>query len=178
MEQFPSMSFQATIEIIGVNPYVFVPEPILDAIFLQAGKNKGTVPVRMRIDGHSFTQTLVKYSGHWRLYLNMPMRKAANKDVGDTAHFEIAFDPIERVIPMHPKFKAALDANAEAKAVFEASSPTLQLEIVRYLSFMKTEESLERNVTRAIQFLLGKERFIGRAHPPRARPAQPDSDQS
>ncbi|MBU6341563.1 MAG: hypothetical protein KGS48_08740 [Bacteroidetes bacterium] len=28
MEEFPSLPFEATIEIIGVNPYVFVPEPL------------------------------------------------------------------------------------------------------------------------------------------------------
>ena len=30
---------------------------------------------------------------------------------------------------------------------------------------LKTEKSVERNVTRAINFLLGKERFVGRDKP-------------
>src|ERR1700751_5285762 len=95
-------TFKAKIEIIGVNPFVFLPEKVLNKIFIQAGKSKGKIPVRIKIDGHEFIQTLIKYSGHWRLYLNTPMRKAAKKEVGDRATFEIEFDKVERKITMHP----------------------------------------------------------------------------
>ncbi|HLP54086.1 MAG TPA: YdeI/OmpD-associated family protein [Fluviicola sp.] len=165
MENYATLVFTATIDIIGVNPFVFLPEEVLKTVFQQAGKAKGTIPVKMTIDGHEFPQTLVKYSGHWRLYLNMPMRKAAGKDVGDTAVFGVRFDPEDRTIPMHPKFSKALDENPEAREVFEQLPPSRRLEIVRYLSFLKTEESLDRNITRAIGFLLGKDRFIGRDKP-------------
>ena len=148
-----------------MNPYVLLPAAVLKDVFAQAGKDKGKIPVKMKIDGHEFIQTLIKYSGKWRLYLNTPMRKAAGKDVGDTANFEIAYDPAPRVIPMHDKLKHALDKNKEAKKIFDGLRPSLQLEIVRYISFLKTEETLDRNVTRAVNFLLGKERFIGRDKP-------------
>ena len=159
------IKFKAKIEIIGVNPFVFLPERVLQEVFLQAGKNKGKIPVKMKIDGHEFTQTLIKWSGSWRLYLNTPMRKAAKKDVGDVANFEIAYDPLERVVPMHPKFEKALLENKEAKKVFASLRPSLQLEINRYFSFLKTESSVDRNVTRAIQFLLGNGRFVARDKP-------------
>lgn len=158
-------TFSATIEIIGVNPYVFVPVKILEQVFRDAGKTKGKIPVRMHIDGHEFIQTLIKYSGDWRLYLNTPMRKAAKKEVGDTACFDIAYDPIIREVSMHPKLVKALKANKKAKGIYDGLRPSLQLEIVRYISFLKTEESVDRNVARAINFLLGKERFIGRDKP-------------
>ncbi|WP_435353454.1 YdeI/OmpD-associated family protein [Emticicia sp. SJ17W-69] len=157
-------TFSAKIEIIGVNPFVFLPEEILKNIFEQANQTKGKIPVKIKIDGHEFIQTLIKYSGYWRLYLNTPMRKAAKKDVGDIAIFEIVYD-IKREIQSHPKLLKALDINQEAKAVFDGLRPSLQLEIVRYISFLKTEESVDRNVIRAIDFLLGKERFIGRDKP-------------
>lgn len=157
--------FSATIEIIGVNPFVFLPEPVLNHIFKLAGKNKGTIPVRGKLDGHSFIQTLVKYSGAWRLYLNTPMRKAAGKDVGDTIKVELEFDPVERTIPVHPKLKEALEKNKKAKSVFEKLSPSLQKEIVRYIAHLKTEESVDRNIKKALLFLTGKERFIGRDKP-------------
>jgi hypothetical protein len=158
-------SFSATIEIIGVNPYVSLPEVLLNAIFKDAGKDKGKIPVTMTIDGHAFIQTLIKYSGTWRLYLNTPMRKAAKKEVGDTAEFEVFYDAAPREIPMHPKLKTALTKNKAAKEIYEGLRPSLKLEIVRYISFLKTEESIDRNVLRAIHFLLGKERFIGRDKP-------------
>lgn len=154
--------FKAKIDIIGINPFVFVPEAYLSYLFEQAGKEKGKIPVRMKIDGHEFKQTLVKYAGEWRLYLNMPMRKAAGKEVGDEAVFEIEFDTEERTITAHPRLLQALAKNAAAKAIFDQQAPYLQLEIIRYINHLKTEESIERNVKKAIQFLLGKERFIGR----------------
>jgi hypothetical protein len=159
------LKFKAKIEIIGVNPFVFLPDRVLHQIFIQAGKNKGKIPVRIKIAGHEFTQTLIKWSGAWRLYLNTPMRKAAKKDVGDVANFEIAYDPVERVFPIHPKFEKALLENKEAKTVFDSLRPSLQLEINRYFSFLKTESSVDRNVTKAIQFLLGKGRFVARDKP-------------
>lgn len=165
MNAFQEYKFSARIDIIGINPFVYLPETILQSIFNQANKNKGKIPVKIKIDGYEFPQTLIKYSGYWRLYLNTPMRKLANKEVGDMADFEICFDPEERIILMHPKFVVALEKNPEAKEVFEHLRPSLQLEIVRYLSFLKTEESIDRNVIKAIGFLLGKQRFIGRDKP-------------
>lgn len=138
---------------------------VLKAVFKQAGKDKSPIPVNGTIDGHAYTQTLVKYSGHWRLYLNGPMRKAAGKDVGDTATFTIAYDPAHRSLTMHPKLQAALVQNKKAKAVFDTLPASRQKEIVRYIGHLKNEESVDRNITRAIQFLLGKERFIGRDKP-------------
>lgn len=159
------IKFKAKIEMIGVNPFVFLPEKVLHEVFRQAGKNKGKIPVKMKIDGHEFTQTLIKWSGTWRLYLNTPMRKAAKKDVGDEANFEISYDPVERVVPIHPKFEKALLENRDAKRVFDSLRPSLQLEINRYFSFLKTESSVDRNVNKAIQFLLGNGRFVARDKP-------------
>jgi hypothetical protein len=159
------IKFKAKIEIIGVNPFVFLPDRVLQEIFIQAGRYKGKIPVRIKIDGHEFPQTLIKWSGAWRLYLNTPMRKAAKKAVGDVANFEIAYDPLERTVPMHPEFEKALRENREAKKVFDSLRPSLQLEINQYFSFLKTEASVDRNVTRAIQFLLGKGRFVARDKP-------------
>ena len=155
-------AFKAEIKIIGINPFVFVPEEALNYIFHQSGKNKGQLPIKMKIDGHEFKQTLVKYAGDWRLYLNTPMRKAAGKDIGDTATFEIEFDTEERTISINPKLVQALAENKQAKDIFDGLAPYLQKEIIRYIANLKTEESIDRNVKKAIQFLLGKERFIGR----------------
>src|SRR5580704_6914977 len=103
--------FSAKILIIGVNPYVLLPSKVLNEIFRQAGKNKGPIPVRGTINKNKFSQTLVKYSGKWRLYLNTPMRKSAGIEVGDMAEVEIEFDPDLRVIQIHPKLEQALIKN-------------------------------------------------------------------
>ncbi|MGG6230455.1 YdeI/OmpD-associated family protein [Tenacibaculum sp. SDUM215027] len=158
-------TFKAKIEIIGINPFVFVPSDILNYLFEKAGKNKGKIPVRMKIEGNEFEQTLIKYSGHWRLYLNTLMRKSAEKEVGQMTRIEIDFDSNERKTPFHPKFRKALNENENARKIFDNLTPSLQKEILKYLSFLKTEESIDKNVKRAIEFLNGNTRFIGRDKP-------------
>ncbi|HEY3404596.1 MAG TPA: YdeI/OmpD-associated family protein [Ohtaekwangia sp.] len=155
--------FKARIQIIGINPYVLLPAKVLTAIFRAAGKDKGKIPVKMTIDGHAFTQTLVRYSGQWRLYLNTPMRKAAGKETGETATFTVKFNPEKKkYLAPHPKLVKALKQNPKAKKIFEHIAPSLRMEIIKYISYLKTDESIDRNVTKAIHFLMGKGRFVGR----------------
>ena len=155
-------SFRAKILKIGINPYVLLSQKKLKSIFAQAGKDKGPIPVKGKLDGHPFQQTLVKYSGKWRLYLNTPMRKAADKDVGDVVVVRLEADLKERIISMHRDLKAALDKNKKAKSAFDTLPPFRKKEIIRYINHLKTEESRIKNVARAIRFLSGNERFAGR----------------
>ena len=154
--------FKAVIEIIGINPYVLVPNDILDKIFTQAGKSKGHIPISGTVNGVPYKQTLLRYSGLWRLYINTTMLKDSPKRIGETIELTIEYDPSDRTITPHPKLVEALEQNKEAKAVFDDLSPSLKKEIIRYISFLKTEQSVDKNVTRAIDFLLGNGRFIGR----------------
>lgn len=155
-------TFQATIHMIGVNPFVFLPEEILRHVFEAAGRNRGPVPVHGTIDGHPFIQTLVRFSGDWRLYVNMPMLKSAQKQVGDEAIFQLAYDPNPRIVPMHPKLEAALQQHPEAQQAFDQLSPSRQKEIKRTIHHLKSEAAVDRNIERAIRFLRGEARFIGR----------------
>jgi hypothetical protein len=158
-------SFKARIGKIGVNPYVLLPAAILKYVFKTAEKDKGPVPVKGTIEGHAFIQTLVKYSGQWRLYINGPMLKVSNKKVGDMVNIRLDYDPAERTVPMHPALKEAFDKNPNAKKVFDSLPPFRRKEIVRYISNLKSEEAIQKNISRAVNFLLGKERFIGRDKP-------------
>src|SRR5688572_906324 len=154
--------FSAKIQIIGVNPYVLLPSTLLKYIFQKAGKDKGAIPVQLKIDGKNYIQNLVKYSGKWRLYLNTPMRKAAGKDVGDTIEIQIDFDSKPRITPMHPKLKLAFKENPTVKKAFEKLSPSRRKEILRYINFLKSEESVNKNILRAIAHLTNSKPFIGR----------------
>jgi len=155
-------SFSAKIQIIGINPYVLLPSSVLKYIFKKAGNDKGPIPVKLKIGGKDFIQTLVKFSAKWRLYLNTPMRKAAKKDVGDTINIEIDFDTKERTTPMHPKLKKAFKENPEAQNAFNKLPPSRQKEILKYINFLKSEETVDKNVKRAISHLMDSKPFIGR----------------
>lgn len=127
-------SYSAKIAKIGINPYMHVPEDVLNSLFERAGINKGPIPVRGTINGE--------------------MRQAAGVDVGDQAYIKIEFDPVPRIEAIHPKFAQALLKYKVAKAAFEKIKPSRQKEMLRYLNSMKTETSLERNVEKIMHHLL------------------------
>jgi hypothetical protein len=157
--------FKARIELIGINPFVFVPEKVLQEVFRQSGKDKGHIPVCGSVNRKAYKQTLVKYSGHWRLYINTTILKDSPKRIGEIIEITIRHDPEDRTIAPHPSFAKALAGNKAAKKVFEGLPASRQKEIVRYISNLKTPESVTRNIERAIGFLTGGNSFVGRDKP-------------
>jgi hypothetical protein len=145
--------FKTRIRIVGVNQYVLVPQAVVDDIFRQAGQDQGPIPIEGQLDGKPFTQMLVKYGGRWRVYLSKPIRKAAGKDVGDRVEVHLAYDGVDRPVPMHPKLADALSGNERARSAFEALSPSRQKEILRYINGLKQESSIDKNVGMTIKFL-------------------------
>ncbi|MES2760801.1 MAG: YdeI/OmpD-associated family protein [Bacteroidota bacterium] len=157
--------FSTKIKIIGINPYVSLPETILKSIFIEAKKDKGPIQIKGTINGKPYLQTLVKYAGEWRLYINTMMLEKSPKRISEEIAVTISFDPNERIIEMHPLLKEAIDNNKAAKSVFEKLTPSRKKEIIRYISHLKKEEKIIANVSKAIIFLLGKGKFAGREKP-------------
>lgn len=150
------IKFQAIIYKIGINPVIDPPGDVLDSIFLQAGRSKGPIPVCGLLDGAEFIQTLVKYGGAWRLYINGPMLKAAGCNVGDTVTVEIGFDPRKRDVPMPDRLREMLDTNKIASDAFNALTPSRKKEVLRYLGSLRSDEALERNIEKVIRTLVGE----------------------
>jgi len=148
-------AFVATIRLLGINPYVAVPAAERRALFQAAGRDKGPIPVRGRIDQTPFVQTFVKYQGEWRLYLNTPVRRAAGKDVGDRVRVEVELDPVPRREPVPPALRRALAQHPAAGTAFKALTASRKKEICRYINALKTEPSRERNVQMVLQHLSG-----------------------
>lgn len=149
------MDFSRKIEIIGINPFVEPPETVLTALFEQASRSKGPIPVCGRLNGAEFIQTLVKYSGKWRLYINGPMLADSGLKVGDTAKVEIKFDPRPREVAVLPAFAKALEKEKLAKKQFGALSPSRRKEVLKYLGSLKTEQAIEQNIEKLIKNLRG-----------------------
>ena len=154
--------FKAVIEIIGINPFVTVPEEILRQVFKQAGKDKGHIPIRGCINDKPYKQTLLRYSGKWRLYINTSMLRESPKRIGEIIELTIGVDDETREIEPPEMLMKALDAHPEALAVFNTLNASTKKEIIRYLVNLKGKEAKERNLEKAINFLLGKGKFIGR----------------
>lgn len=154
--------FTAKLEIIGINPFVFLPEEILAAVFENSGKNKSPIPVKGTVNGKEFKQNLMKYKGEWRLYINMIMLKDSPKRIGETVDIFIEYDNSERKISMHPDLEKAINENSVALRNFENLTPSRKSELIKYINHLKTEKSIQRNIQKIIQHLKGETDFFGR----------------
>ncbi len=150
------VTFSAVIRKEKINPYVDVP--------VHLGKRwdrKGTVPVQALIGGKIFKANLMPLGRQrgfepgqvHRLYLNLPMRQAAGKDVDDRIRVIVTLDTRPRVTPMVPALARELRKDPSARKVFEKLSPSHQKELLRYLGFLKGEEALKRNVEKVMRHL-------------------------
>jgi len=163
--------FSGKVLIINGNPYVRPPDSILEGIFHQAGKKTSPIPIRGKINDAPFQQSLVRYQGDWRLYVNIIMARAAKlhfsksitEIIGREATIEIEFEPHPPTYEMVSFFKEALVKNPVAKANWEKLTPSRQKEILRYFSWLKSDEAKERNLKKVMQVLTGSEmRFMAR----------------
>lgn len=164
-------SFTDEIKIINGNPYVRPPEKILETIFKQSGKDTSPIAVRGKINGAEYQQSLVRYMGDWRLYVNIIManasgikfKKSISEIVGRVTNFDIEFDPSPPTYKMLPFLQKALDENAIAKQSWQKLIPSRKKEILRYFSWLKSDEAKKRNIAKLITALMGtKIRFMAR----------------
>jgi hypothetical protein len=148
-----ALAFRAPIRKIGINPYVRVPAAVVRALLERAGRSAGPIPVKGTLQGQRFAANVVRFRGLWRLYLNLPMRKAGGVDVGDEADVSLQADAAPRVEPMAPALARHLAKDARTQAAFEALSPYRRKEILRYLNRLKQPDSVERNVAKVMKYL-------------------------
>lgn len=140
--------FTETIYKVGINPCVPVPRRITDQLKVE----KGFIYVKGTINGFPFVQTLMPVKNEpYRLYVNGPMLKGANLENGDKARFAIEQNhhPEERTPAMLPAFRKAL-AKEKLMATFKGLTPSRQKEILRYMRFLKSPESIERNIVKVV----------------------------
>ena len=155
-------SFKATLEIIGINPFVFVPEEILLSIFERAGKDKSPIAVKGFVNGNAFNQNLMKYLGEWRLYINLKMLENSPKRIGEIIEVSIDFEDEIKATEMPSSLQKALNENPDAKLAFEKLIPSRQKELKRYIINLKTEKAVEKNIQKIISYLLGQSDFFGK----------------
>lgn len=155
-------SFTASLEIIGINPFVFIPEEILEEIFNESGRNKSPIAVKGTVNGKEFKQNLMKYLGEWRLYVNLIMLKNSPKRIGEVIEVVLEYDDSDRSIAIHPQLEKAIKESAVATANFENLIPSRRHELIRYINNLKTEASIQRNIDKIIRHLHGETDFFGK----------------
>jgi hypothetical protein len=150
------------------NPYVAITP--MQAAKLKPGWRR-PLPVLVQVNGRPEKPWRINMmpagDGSFYLYLHGDVRKASRTGVGDKIHVRVAFDDAYRGGPMHPMpdwFAAALAKKPKAKHAWDSLIPSRQKEILRYFSWLKTEEAKARNLKRAMNVLSGRpERFMARS---------------
>lgn len=155
--------FCAPLKIIGINPYVSVPEEILSYLFLCAGKEKGPIPVQGTVNGRPYHQNLLRFKGEWRLYINGKMLKNTTKHIGEELAVSIDWDTAPRIQEIFTPWMDLLEKNPQEKASFLALRPSFQKEFHAYFFRLKSETAVLKNLQRALAFLQNKTTFLGRS---------------
>lgn len=143
-------SFKSLVYKVGVNPCVDVPQKISKLLEAQ----RGYIRIKGTINGHLFKQTLVPVkNGPYRLYVNGPMMKGGKVLVNDIASFRITQDDKPPVkFKMTLALKKTLGEHKQL-ARFKMLRPSRQQEVLRYLSRLKSEDAIQRNIQRVVKML-------------------------
>lgn len=150
------LRFSARIEKVGVNPLVAVPLRVTREFGL-----RGFVPVRVWLGDQEFRANLVpEGNGRHRLYLNLPMRRAAGRDVGDRVEIRVTRDAAPPVWRLPRDLAAALRAAGRLEE-FRANSPSRRKEVIRWVTAAKSADTRALRVKKAVTtFLHGPYRSV------------------
>lgn len=139
------LSFKATIYRIGINLVVDVPAKVTNK--LEA--TKGQIKVQGNINGFAFHTTLMPVKNKpYLLYVNTPMLKGTGAVEGDIVKFSIVqdLDHYEHHYPM-PAILARKLHDAKLRDQFEEMTVSRKKDILKYLSYVKTEETLLKHIS-------------------------------
>jgi hypothetical protein len=140
--------FKAKIYEIGINWAVDVPK----AISAQMKAEKGYIRIKGQINGFNFIQTLVPVKdAPYRLFVNQLMMKGGKTAIGKEADFTIEQNdtPVEQIYPL-PKLLADSLSQHQLEKEFEQLSRFRKKDILKYLSYVKTEETMRKNINKII----------------------------
>jgi hypothetical protein len=150
------MMFQFTAKIYktGINWAVDVPEEISKRMLPE----KGYIRIKGQINGFEFIQTLVPVkNGPYRLFVNLIMMKGGKTSLGELASFSIEQNlmKIEKMYEMPRMLEETLNEH-QVLENFNQLSPSRIKDILKYLSYVKTEKTMKKNIDKVIVQLKNK----------------------
>ena len=111
-------------------------------------------PVAGTVNGTPFRSRLMVYGGVTYLGLRKDIRQAAGGiEDGDTVDVVLERDDAPREVDVPAALAAALAADPEAKAIFDALSFTHRREYAEWIAEAKREETRDKRLERAVSML-------------------------
>lgn len=142
--------FSERIYKVGIIRYVDVPADVSRAI----GEGAVHVPVIGEVEGVPLRTTLVsRGGGKYRLAIHGEIRKQLRADAGAVVEIAIQRDEESREPALPPALVFALRNSPKAQAAFRGMTTALRRQIVRYLTSVKQQSTLERRVAAFVKRL-------------------------
>lgn len=142
--------FSGKIYKIGIIRYLNVSADVSRAI----GRGETHVPVAGEVEGVPLRTTLVSRGrGCYRLAIHGEIRKELSVDAGDVVEIAIQRDEESREPTLPPALVLALRNAPKAQMEFHRITTALRREVVRYLTSVKQQSTLERRVATVVRRL-------------------------
>jgi len=135
---------------VGLIRYVDVPAEVSRAI----GEGAVHVPVVGEVEGVPLRSTLVsRGGGSYRLAIHGEIRKKLRIDTGAAVEIVLQRDEESREPALPPALVFALRNSRKAQVAFRQMTTALRWQIVRYLTSVKQQSTLERRVANFVRRL-------------------------
>jgi hypothetical protein len=118
-----------------------VPVEIVDAL---AGGKKPLV--KASINGYTFRNSVMSYSGEFMLPLSAENRKAAGVRGGDLVEVSLELDTEPRIVEIPTDLQMALTKKPGVFKIFESLSYSKRKEFVRQVMDAKTQETRDKRI--------------------------------
>jgi hypothetical protein len=142
--------FSAKIYKVGVIRFVDVPADVSRAV----GHGTTHVAVKGEVEGIPLRSTLVsRGKGCYRLAIHGDIRKKLNVDIGAVVEIALERDEESREPVLPPALVLALRNSPKAQASFRQMTTALRRQVVRYLTAVKQQDTLERRVSKFARIL-------------------------
>jgi Domain of unknown function (DUF1905)/Bacteriocin-protection, YdeI or OmpD-Associated len=149
--------FSGRIYQVGLIRYVDVPAEVTR----QLSARETHVPVRGTVEGIALRTTMVSRGrGCHRIAIHGDIRKKLRIDAGAVVEIAIERDeePREPVLP--PFLVLSLRNAPKAQAAFRSMTTALRRQVVRYLTAVKQQATLERRITKFVRRLEDRARLV------------------
>ncbi|MEL7001467.1 MAG: YdeI/OmpD-associated family protein [Bacteroidota bacterium] len=147
----PKQTFEAVIETSDTSggAWVTVPFDVKDVF-----GTKGQVKVKASLDGHSYEGSIANMgTGGHILIVKKEIRKAINKDIGDTITVKLAKDTSERTVEIPVELEKVLDENKDASQFYNSLSYTNRKEYAQWIATAKRAETKEKRLAETLRRL-------------------------
>jgi Domain of unknown function (DUF1905)/Bacteriocin-protection, YdeI or OmpD-Associated len=160
--------FSATIYKVGIIRFVDVPADVSRAV----GDGAPHVPVRGEVERIPLQTTLVsRGTGGYRMAIHGDIRKKLRVDAGAVVEVAIERDEDSREPILPPVLVLALRNSPKAQAAFRQMTTALRRQVVRYLTSVRQQSTLERRVVKMVRMLEQRKSNLAKpkSHPKKAR---------